>query len=146
MSKNRPSAKAKTKRPSLLWLWIAFGVVAALAALFFLFQPRANTPAEISVAEAYQKYQQGVFFVDVRTQEEWDQGHAAKSILIPLDQLPNRLSEIPKDREVVIVCRSGNRSKQALDILRNAGYANTSSMKGGLNEWKTADYPLVSGQ
>jgi hypothetical protein len=66
---------------------------------------------EVSVDEAYQMYQNGTFVVDVRTQEEWDEYHAPNAILIPLDQLPNRLSEVPKDREILVVCRSGNRSQ-----------------------------------
>lgn len=99
-------------------------------------------PKEISVSEAYTKYQQGAFFIDVRTQEEWNEFHAPNTSLVPLDQLAARLNEIPKDREIVVVCRSGNRSQQGRDILLNAGFTNVTSMQGGLNEWRASGYPI----
>ena len=96
---------------------------------------------EVSVDDAYQMYQSGAFVVDVRTQEEWDEYHAPNATLIPLDQLPNRLSEVPKDREILVVCRSGNRSQEGRDILLAAGY-NATSMTGGLKEWFAKGYPI----
>lgn len=106
--------------------------------------PAATTglPGEISVGEAYTKYQQGAFFIDVRTQEEWNEFHAPNTSLVPLDQLPARLSDLPRDREIVVVCRSGNRSQEGRDILLNAGFTNVTSMQGGLNEWRAAGYPI----
>ena len=70
-----------------------------------------SLPSAISVDEAHEKYQAGAFVLDVRTQEEWDEYHAPNTTLIPLDQLVARLNEIPRDREIVVVCRSGNRSQ-----------------------------------
>ena len=70
-----------------------------------------SLPSTISVDEAHEKYQAGAFVLDVRTQEEWDEYHAPNTTLIPLDQLVARLNEIPRDREIVVVCRSGNRSQ-----------------------------------
>lgn len=101
----------------------------------------ASVPGEISVSEAFTKYQNGAFVLDVRTPEEWNEFHAPNSTLIPLDQLPNRLNELPKDREIVVVCRSGNRSQQGRDILLNAGFTKVTSMTGGLTEWRAAGYP-----
>jgi rhodanese-related sulfurtransferase len=102
----------------------------------------ASLPTEISASEAFTKYQNGTFLLDVRTQEEWDEYHAPNTTLIPLDQLPARLSELPKDKEIVVICRSGNRSAQGRDILLNAGFAQVTSMKGGLNEWRASGYPI----
>ena len=96
---------------------------------------------EVSVDDAYQMYQSGAFVLDVRTQEEWDEYHAPNTTLIPLDQLQARISEVPKDREILVVCRSGNRSQQGRDILLAAGY-NAASMTGGLKEWYTKGYPI----
>ncbi len=95
---------------------------------------------EINTDEAYQMYQNGAFVVDVRTQAEWDEYHAPNTTLIPLDQLPGRLAEVPKDREILVICRSGNRSQQGRDILLAAGY-NVTSMAGGLKEWYAKGYP-----
>ena len=99
-------------------------------------------PREISVNEAYNKYQNGAYVLAVRTQEEWDDFHAPNTTLIPLDQLASRLHEIPRDKEIVVVCRSGNRSQQARDILLNAGFQQVTSMQGGLNEWRASGYPV----
>jgi len=71
----------------------------------------------ISVDDAYKMYQEGIFFLDVRTLEEWNQFHAPNSTLIPLDQLQSRLNELPDDQPIVVVCRSGNRSQKGRDIL-----------------------------
>jgi rhodanese-related sulfurtransferase len=96
---------------------------------------------EVNVNEAYEMYQSGDYFVlDVRTQEEWDEYHAPDTTLIPLDQLPNRLSELPADKDILVICRSGNRSQEARDILLNAGLSAT-SMAGGLREWYASGYP-----
>ena len=97
--------------------------------------------SEVNTDAAYQMYQNGAFVVDVRTQEEWNEYHAPNTTLIPLDQLQSRLSEIPKDKEILVVCRSGNRSQQGRDILLAAGY-NATSMAGGLKEWYAKGYPI----
>jgi rhodanese-related sulfurtransferase len=102
----------------------------------------AGLPPEISVSEAYAKYQSGAFLLDVRTQEEWNDFHAPNTTLIPLDQLPSRLNELPRDKEIVVVCRSGNRSQQGRDILLKAGFQQVTSMQGGLNEWRASGYPV----
>ena len=99
-------------------------------------------PTTVSVSEAYTLYQNGAFVLDVRTQEEWNEFHAPNTTLIPLDQLASRLNEVPRNREVVVVCRSGNRSQQARDILLNAGFEQVTSMTGGLNEWRASGYPV----
>jgi rhodanese-related sulfurtransferase len=101
----------------------------------------SGLPAEVSVDEGYQMYQSGVFVLDVRTQQEWDEYHAPNTTLIPLDQLQSRLDELPKDREILVVCRSGNRSQQGRDILRSAGF-DAASMSGGLKEWYAQGYPV----
>lgn len=106
----------------------------------------ALQPGEISVDQAFKKYQSGVFFLDVRQPEEWEEYHAPNSTLIPLGELPNRLSELPRDQEIVVVCRSGNRSQQGRDILLNNGFNQVTSMAGGLKTWRDNGYPVVSGK
>jgi len=96
----------------------------------------------ISIEEAYEKYNQGVFFLDVRTQGEWDEYHAPNTTLIPLDQLESRLGELPQGEEIVVVCRSGNRSQAGRDILRQNGFEQATSMDGGLSQWRAAGYPI----
>jgi rhodanese-related sulfurtransferase len=102
----------------------------------------SELPLEITVEEAFSYREEGAFILDVRTQEEWDDGHIPGATLIPLDELPNRLAEVPENIEVVVVCRSGNRSAVARDILLNAGFPSVTSMAGGVNQWKAAGFPF----
>jgi len=78
----------------------------------------------------------GVILLDVRTQEEYDAGHIEGSTLIPLAELKDRAeSELPdKAAEILVYCRSGNRSKTASEELLQMGYVNVSDM-GGINDW-----------
>jgi phage shock protein E len=102
-----------------------------------------SLPADIDVATAASLHgQSDVVFLDVRTPEEYADGHIPGIVLIPLDELPNRIDEVPKDKTVVVTCRSGNRSAQAAEILRQAGYTNVHNMTGGITAWQQAGYPV----
>ena len=132
----------KTQKRNMAWLWVS--LVALLVALvgILLLSPKIPTSVEITPAQAYVKFQQGAFFLDVRSQEEWDQFHIAGSILIPLDQLQNQLSELPKDQDIVVVCLSGHRSQSGTTILQQAGFPHVSCLSGGLQAWNAAGYPV----
>ena len=105
----------------------------------------ASLANEISVDEAYAKYQQGMFLLDVRQPEEWQEAHIPNTTLIPLGELESRLNELPKDKPIVVVCRSGNRSQAGRDILKKADFNNVTSMAGGINQWRAQGYPTTSG-
>lgn len=110
--------------------------------------PAAEAPAypnEISVAEAAEKRDQGAFILDVREPDEWRQVHIPGATLIPLRELAERSGEIPQDQEIVVVCRSGNRSAKGRDILREVGFTQVTSMAGGMMEWQSQGYPTASG-
>jgi len=80
--------------------------------------------------------------VDVRMPEEYAQdGHIAGSRLLPLPVLLQRSNELPKEREIVFVCRSGSRSGIACEQLASAGIENTINMVGGMIGWKRAGLP-----
>jgi len=98
-------------------------------------------PMEINVDEAYQMVEGGAFLLDVRTPEEWDDFHAPQATLIPLDELASRVDEVPTDRDVVVICRSGNRSQVGRDTLLAAGHPSATSVDGGMNAWAAAGYP-----
>ena len=80
--------------------------------------------------------------IDVREDFEWDAGHIPGATWIPLGELPERLDEVPTDGPVVMVCRSGNRSSQALNLLQNQGFENAHNMLGGMNAWSAAGYEI----
>jgi rhodanese-related sulfurtransferase len=133
----------KTREQNQLFKWGGLGIAAiVIIVVLILLIPKITGNTHISVAQAYQKYQQDAFFLDVRSQEEWDQVHIANSTLIPLDELQNRLSELPSNRDIVVVCLSGHRSEEGVTILRNAGFSRASCMTDGLTAWKAAGYPL----
>jgi rhodanese-related sulfurtransferase len=108
--------------------------------------PVAAYPTEITVAQAAEKRDQGAFILDVRQQEEWNQFHIPGATLIPLGELPNRLNEVPKDREIIVVCRTGSRSARGRDTLRDAGFIQATSMAGGVTQWQAAGLPIATGQ
>jgi len=145
--------QSKQNKSSPSWLkWVIIGgiglLVLAIGAGFLLSQPGENVkplPAEISVDDAHKMYEEGAFLLDVRTQEEWNEYHAPGTTLIPLDQLSSRIAEVPTDQTIVVVCRSGNRSQQGRDVLKQAGYEQVTSMAGGLKSWRSQGYPIVSG-
>ncbi len=103
-------------------------------------------PSSISVAEAVKKREQGAFVLDVRQTSEWEEYHVPGSTLIPLNELAGRQNEVPKDREVVVVCRSGQRSAKGREILMEAGLKKVTNMQGGLLQWRADGYPTVSGK
>jgi phage shock protein E len=93
-----------------------------------------------AVEELYQR--NDVVILDVREDSEYNAGHIPGATLVPLGQIPNRLDEIPKDKTVIAVCRSGNRSSQATNFLRQQGFENVHNMTGGMNAWSQAGYKI----
>ncbi|MFZ0545071.1 MAG: rhodanese-like domain-containing protein [Candidatus Promineifilaceae bacterium] len=83
-----------------------------------------------------------VLVLDVREQWEYDEGHIPGVTLIPVSEVSNRLSEIPTDKEVIVTCRSGNRSSQVAEYLRQQGYDNIHNMDGGILAWEAAGLPV----
>lgn len=146
MSRKKNCKKHTTSVSFLRKPAVQIGLVAAVLLVIYLVvssggQNRTVVGREISVEEAYQLYQGGAFVLDVRTQEEWDEYHAPNTTLIPLDELESRLNELPKDQEIVVICRSGNCSKQGRDVLIEAGF-DAVSVAGGLKEWNASGYPV----
>ena len=81
------------------------------------------------------------FLLDVRTLQEFQEGHINGSVSIPLGDLTNRLNRIPKDKVVVCICASGSRSSIAARQLEAAGYQ-VKNMKGGIAKWIHAGLPV----
>jgi rhodanese-related sulfurtransferase len=81
-----------------------------------------------------------VYILDVRQPEEFNQGHIERAVLIPLGTLAANYTTLPKTGKLVVYCRSGHRSSQAVQFLLNHGYRNAVSLAGGYTAWTTAGY------
>jgi len=100
-------------------------------------------PREITNEEGAGIYREhAAIFVDVREPDEWAEGHMPGAIHIPLGDLAQRLKELPGEKPIVTVCRSGKRSLVAVDILEAAGRSGAKSLAGGMLEWKKQGLPI----
>lgn len=151
--KRQPPPKKTSINP--WWIGAAILTVAVIVGAGLLLQNNgapaaaapqaASLPAEISVADAAAKRAAGAFVLDVREPSEWNELHVPGATLIPLGQLAARVNEVPRDREVVVICRSGNRSQEGRDILKRAGFTQVTSVAGGIRQWQAAGYETVTG-
>jgi rhodanese-related sulfurtransferase len=149
--KNQAVETKKNRAKMPIWVWIGLGIflmVAVTAGTLFnsAAAPANSLPAEITVPQAAEKRAAGAFILDVREPFEWEELHIPDATLIPLAQLSGRVDELPKDQEIVVVCRSGNRSLEGRNILLNAGFTKVTSMNGGMNQWYAQGFPTISGQ
>mgnify|MGYP001165455084 FL=1 len=94
---------------------------------------------DITVADLKSRFDAGEKFrlVDVREDYEWDIVHLPEAELIPMGELPARLSELDSTEEYVLMCRTGVRSAQMLALLTNAGITRVKNLKGGIRAWAT---------
>ncbi|MCY0904180.1 rhodanese-like domain-containing protein [Arthrobacter sp. H14-L1] len=81
--------------------------------------------------------------LDVREDYEWEAGHIAGALHIPLEQIPARLDELDPDEDLQIICRTGGRSLRATTWLTENGYSAT-NVAGGMGAWVEAERPMVS--
>ena len=127
---------------------IALGIGLILFILYFLYIKGyifANFE-RISPEEAYKwlNKDKNVVVLDVRTYEEYkNDGHIKGAILIPLNQLKDKIDELKqyKDKKIIVYCRSGNRSVMASRILSNLGFK-VFNMDGGIIAWKEKGLPI----
>jgi glyoxylase-like metal-dependent hydrolase (beta-lactamase superfamily II)/rhodanese-related sulfurtransferase len=83
--------------------------------------------------------------LDVRAENEWQQGHIEGSVNIPLSRLADRLDEVPRDRSVVVHCQGGYRSSIAASLLQQHGYENVTDLVGGFQAWSVSQLPFIEG-
>lgn len=92
---------------------------------------------------------ENIILLDVRTPEEYAEIHLENALLLPVGELSANtlagigLGENAKDKEIIIYCRSGSRSKQAYDVMKSLGYTNIKSVAGGMIHWQEDNYPFT---
>lgn len=136
------------KFPALLAL-IAMLFVAFTASACNLSEKTAEGYENAEIGHVHQHWSMGdkspipFVLIDVRTPEEYAEGHIQGAKLIPVQELQTRLNEIPKDKQVYVYCRSGKRSAKAAGILAGTGFTNIENVLGGITAWQQSGYPTV---
>ena len=99
---------------------------------------------EIDVAELARRHAEGAYVLDVRQADEYEAGHVPGAVLVPLDQLEGRAGEVPADRPVLVICKSGGRSAKAQQFLVTQG-VDATNVAGGTMAWIDAGNRVVEG-
>ena len=85
----------------------------------------------------------GAYLLDVREDDEWAAGHAPGAVHVRLGELGARFDELPRDREIYVICRTGHRSAYAAQALAGGGLS-TINVADGMTGWAVAGRPMIS--
>lgn len=96
----------------------------------------------VAELEALVAGDESVLLVDVRERAEYERGHIAASLLLPLHVLVAEAPSLPRDRKLVLLCRSGRRSTRGMHMLLDLGFTEVFNLKGGILSWRAAGKPL----
>jgi rhodanese-related sulfurtransferase len=114
----------------------------------FIFSPMNAAAAQNVTPEgAYQlvAQNQDLYLLDVRTPAEYRQARLEGARLIPIDQLANRINELPSNRPILVYCAVGSRSAQVVNYLARRGYSEIYNLYGGIYSWAQRGYPVLTG-
>jgi len=103
-------------------------------------------PKIVNAKNARERLNAGALLVDVREPNEWEKTRVGGALLIPLGDVETRRDEIPKDRDVILICRSGRRSADAQATLERHGYDRVANLEGGILAWIDAGLPVLEGR
>lgn len=81
--------------------------------------------------------------IDVRTDDEWKEGHIAAAIHIQIEEFENCINHIPKDKEIAVICASGNRASIFASLLKKEGFEKVGNVVGGMLHWSEEKLPIV---
>lgn len=127
-----------------IWM-ILVAVSSGLMLLWSLFGNRLRGIQEVDSVAALQLINhKNALVLDVREEKEFNTGHILNAKLIPLGKLPEQMNELERyrDRPIVVVCRTGQRSASACVLLGKKGFAQTYNLEGGVTAWQKASLPL----
>jgi phage shock protein E len=125
------------------------GFVLSCAAALMLATAFAGEPAvaplvsQEALLERQARSDAALFVLDVRTPEEFAAGHVPGAVNVPHDQLASRLAEVPRDKDVVVYCRTGRRSQIATDLLAANGFKRVAHLQGDMVAWQEQGRPVV---
>jgi DMSO/TMAO reductase YedYZ molybdopterin-dependent catalytic subunit/rhodanese-related sulfurtransferase len=118
--------------------WESAGLRVARAAT-----PDTAAAPEVGARKAAALVAAGALLLDVREPDEWQAGHVAQAWLLPMSQVARHREDLPQDRQIVVVCRSGGRSAAVAEALRAWGL-DAVNLAGGMTAWAVAGLPLVT--
>ena len=126
-----------------MWKWLLAALTLPALTLFMRSNASADGAVQSAQAATLIKDKKDLQLIDVRTASEYAEGHLANAKLIPVQELAQRLAEIDKNKPVLLYCRSGHRSGNALKVLQENGYKNASHVEGGIIAWQAAGLPVT---
>lgn len=107
-------------------------------------QPPTAVPS-IDVGEANSRARTGAVIVDVREPAEFEQARVPGAALVPMSSFAARYEELPRDRPLLVMCASGNRSQAATAHLLRNGWTDVVNVSGGIVAWEKAGLPVTRG-
>lgn len=141
-------SKRSSPRTNRLPYLLGVAGVAVAALVFALSTLGAEASGDaslttIDVSELHQALGEDITLLDVREPYEYEAGHVAGAQLMPLANVVALAADLPKDRPVYVVCRSGNRSLQASNALIEAGFEDVRNVGGGMIAWEAAGFDVA---
>jgi rhodanese-related sulfurtransferase len=103
----------------------------------------AEAVPEVSAETASELAEAGALLLDIREADEWDAGHAPEAQWIPMSEVQARVDELPRDRQILAICRSGSRSRVLAGALLGVGY-DVVNVEGGMRAWAAEDFEVVA--
>jgi rhodanese-related sulfurtransferase len=101
------------------------------------------TVPEVSADEAVELVLDGALLLDVRNDDEWQAGHAPDAVFLPMGSVPDRLAELPRERQIVAICRTGSRSERVTEYLVAHGF-DAVNVFGGMRAWEASGHEVVT--
>ena len=122
-------------------------IISLLVVLLTGVATQASVPQSLSAVQARELLDNNrqVYLLDVRTFEEYQQLRLDGASLIPIDQLLQRIAELPRDRPILVYCAVGSRSSQVVNYLAKVGYGPIYNLSGGIWAWQLRGFPVLQG-
>lgn len=137
------SRKTEHRKQFLLaagfWLPVTLSMVSFLA---FDAAAYENLPPSVLAQRIEDAADSGYIILDIRSREDYEEGHIPGALNIPLRELGYRLYELDKTKDIIVYCNIGAQSKVACEILANAGFKDVYNLTDGLKAW---DYAITTG-
>ncbi|MDX8396958.1 MAG: rhodanese-like domain-containing protein [Mariprofundaceae bacterium] len=126
-----------------------FNILMAIIVLWVVWKrilaPKLSGVKKMTASDYLTQRDQPHTLLDVRSPSEWQSGHSPIAIHMPLGDVMTRMHELSKDKKLVVLCASGNRSAMAATKLAQAGFEDVYNFSGGMGAWQAAGLPIKKG-